>query len=139
MKSVKQWRLNQRGQRGFTLVELLIVILIVGVLAAVAVPLFLGYAKEARLAEAKALAGSALTSLSVCVQVRGPGQSCVRGDIAARVGVDASGDTCDDRWRVTVASLTVDTSAPPVLDGVIRIQGAAGRNHRPDGAGDVHE
>src|SRR5262250_1633698 len=79
-----------RSEAGFTLVELLIVILIVGILSAVALPLYLGYTRDARLAEGKALAGSTMTALSGCVQVKGGGGSCTRTDIADRVGVDTA-------------------------------------------------
>src|SRR5437588_1249440 len=79
------------GQAGFTLVELLIVILIVGILSAVALPLYLGYTSDARLAEAKALAGSARRRLSACWRVRGSGGTGVVSELRQRVGLDRAG------------------------------------------------
>ena len=117
-----------RGREaGFTLVELLIVILIVGILSAVALPLYLGYTRDARLAEAKAIAGSALTALSGCVQVKGAGQSCSRADVAQRVGLSSTSfNTYDGRWNVPTAELTVTTSNPPQLLGQVSVSGVGG-------------
>jgi prepilin-type N-terminal cleavage/methylation domain-containing protein len=42
-----------QNQRGFTLIELMIVVAVIGLLAAMAVPVFRGYIQEARLNEAK--------------------------------------------------------------------------------------
>ena len=89
--------LGTRREQGFTLIELLIVILIVGILAAVAVPLYLGYTKDARLAEGKALAGSVMTALQGCIQAKGTG-TCAKSEIVNRVGVSAAGNTGDGRW-----------------------------------------
>jgi prepilin-type N-terminal cleavage/methylation domain-containing protein len=120
---------SKRDEAGFTLVELLIVILIVGILSAVALPLYLGYTRDARLAEAKALAGSALTALSGCVQVKGAGQSCVVTEVAQRVGLDsATLKTYDGRWSVPTAELTVTTNNPPQLLGKVSVAGVVGNN-----------
>src|SRR5215813_9674649 len=75
---------GKEREQGFTLVELLIVILIVGILAAVAIPLYLGYTKDAKMAEGKALLGSVMTALQGCVQAKGSGQSCQVSEIVNR-------------------------------------------------------
>src|SRR5215831_16986804 len=125
-KTREMWTGTAR-EAGFTLVELLVVILIIGILSAVALPLYLGYTSDARLAEAKALAGSAMTSLSGCVQIKGSGGSCVVSEIQQRVGLSSVGITYDGRWQMSTASLTV-TGTPPALLGTITVSGVAGKN-----------
>ena len=103
-----------RGARVLHSRELLIVILIVGILAAVAIPLYLGYTKDAKLAEGKALLGSVMTALQGCVQAKGSGQSCAVSEIVNRVGVSTAGVTGDGRWTVTTSgSLAVSSASPP--------------------------
>jgi type IV pilus assembly protein PilA len=122
---VRETLFGNGREAGFTLVELLIVILIVGILSAVALPLYLGYTRDARMAEAKALAGSAMTSLSGCVQVKGQGGNCVVSEVSQRVGLDASSTTYDGRWQIATAQLTV-SGTPPGLTGTITVAGING-------------
>ena len=51
--------------KGFTLVELVIVIVIVGILSIVAVPIYRGYTRKAMASEGKALLGTIQTSQKV--------------------------------------------------------------------------
>ena len=54
-----------RKTKGFTLVELVIVIVIVGILSIVAVPIYRGYTKKAMATEGKALLGAIQTAQKI--------------------------------------------------------------------------
>ena len=110
--------LSGRGQdRGFTLIEMLIVILIIGILAAVAAPLYLGYIKDAKTAEGKSVAGALWTS----VQAQGVaacGTSVNVSQAYPRAGFDSSGTTTDGRWKATTSgSITVDCASGAITPG----------------------
>jgi type IV pilus assembly protein PilA len=117
-----------RQDHGFTLIELLIVILIVGILAAVATPLYLGYVKDAKTAEAKGVAGSLWTAVQGNAIVS-CGQDTDVTSGYARAGFTATGDTTPVRWKVVngITNLRVacaDGSISP--DGtVFEIDGTA--------------
>ncbi|MDO9695046.1 MAG: prepilin-type N-terminal cleavage/methylation domain-containing protein [Candidatus Latescibacteria bacterium] len=49
-------------QKGFTMIELMVVVVIVGVLAAIAVPMYGKYVKNARLTEATSRIGEVVTA-----------------------------------------------------------------------------
>jgi prepilin-type N-terminal cleavage/methylation domain-containing protein len=114
------------NEAGFTLMELLVVVLIVGVLAAVGVPLYLGYVRDARLAEAKALAGDALTASQACAQNDPTGATCTLALLAPKIGVTAAGVTGDGRWTVGIGAgseVTLDTVNNRFGGGPITVAG----------------
>jgi len=61
-----------KGRKGFTLIELMVVILIVGILAAVAIPIMRGRIDSAKWSEGKAGAGSIRTAARAFCAEKGP-------------------------------------------------------------------
>ena len=106
-------------QKGFTLIELMIVVAIIGILAAVALPAYQDYTKRAKMSEVILAASSCRTSITEYAQT---GNSLPTADNSFGCEQTASGS--GSRYVATVT--TSSGATPGVITVASTIAGATG-------------
>lgn len=106
----------KKAQAGFTLIELMIVVVIIGILAAVAGPMYSDYTKKAKFANLTSVAMGLKTDVEACIHAEGYASgdtitACANGSTGTgysiKPAIEAEGDII----------LRVTTSAAGVITG----------------------
>jgi type IV pilus assembly protein PilA len=105
-------------QKGFTLIELMIVVAIIGILAAVAIPAYSDYTKKARFSEVVSMTGAYKTAVELCAQDQGIAVgTAITGCGAGSAGVPAVPGATANMASLTVTDAGVITATATAKAG----------------------
>ncbi len=100
---------SQRAQQGFTLIELMIVVAIIGILAAVALPAYQNYTKKAKFSEVVLATNAAKIAVEICAQDLNALTNC--SNALNGVPADITGQTTGYVQSVTTAAGVITATA----------------------------
>ena len=108
----------KKAQQGFTLIELMIVVAIIGILAAVALPAYQDYTVKAKVSEGILITSQCRTAVSEVYQTAdtGPGVDnwgCGEGDTVTQY-VSAVSTSVDGVITVTLQNINADVNADTI-------------------------
>ena len=120
-----------RSQKGFTLIELVIVIVILGLLAALAIPKYIGIQQQARIAAVNGMAGGLRGAVALA-----RAQYMAVGNMAAvTVNMDGTLVTCTAVTGIPTAVATGITAAMQDTSGFTIAYAAGTATFRPTSGG----
>ncbi|MFU8798147.1 MAG: pilin [Gammaproteobacteria bacterium] len=103
---------TKKYQSGFTLMELMIVVAIVGILAAIAIPSYQDYTRRARYTEIVAAADPAKIGVNDCFQSTGSLNGCLGGSNGVPPNWTAPAESTGNVSTVAVAGNGIITVTP---------------------------